>query len=123
MSKLDLTKPVQLRDGRKARIICTDRVSDHYPVLALIPDTDGKEYSESYTVEGKLYTHGSGNSQMDLVNVPERHSIFLNIYKTGNVCQHSTLSGAQIHHHSPSEGDTIEVIHADGKFVEVINHG
>ena len=34
-------KPVYTRDGRKARIICFDRI-DAKPILALVPSTDGK---------------------------------------------------------------------------------
>ena len=37
----DPLKPVQTRDGRKARIICTDRKMDGFPILALIPSHSG----------------------------------------------------------------------------------
>ena len=43
MTKFDPTKPVQTRDGREARIICTDveRKGD-WPIVALIKTSDGE---------------------------------------------------------------------------------
>jgi hypothetical protein len=67
MSKLDLTKPVQTRDGRKVRILSTDRISEKYPILALIGEEEEKLYS--YTAEGRFYENR--DARHDLVNVPD----------------------------------------------------
>lgn len=50
-------KPVVTRDGRSAKIICTDRKFDfndtQYPVIALIRGIDNIEYAIGFTSEGK----------------------------------------------------------------------
>lgn len=48
----DPTKPVQTRDGRKARIICTDAASP-LPIVALVTDK-GVEYPTVFTKEGRV---------------------------------------------------------------------
>lgn len=68
---LDLTRPVQTRDGKKARVICSDRKnSADYPVVALIEEDE--ELINCYTRDGKFF-HGVNVVQhgLDLVNVPE----------------------------------------------------
>jgi hypothetical protein len=65
----DPTKPVQTRDGRKARIICTDVNNPDFPIVAVLtrrgPGTEGVV---SYTAKGhyrKREPHPS-----DLINTP-----------------------------------------------------
>lgn len=64
---LDLTKPVQTRDGRAVRILCTD-AQGQFPVVALVTDQEGKEQVVMYTANGRLYLEGF-DSNFDLVNV------------------------------------------------------
>ena len=56
------------RDGRPARIICVDRISKDYPVIALIRDGGGEGLTV-HTAEG-LYLGGVGGSARDLMPVP-----------------------------------------------------
>lgn len=71
MSEIDWNKPVQTRDGRKVRVLCTDRVGGLYPVIALVPDEiTGEERVRSYTIHGTYSRQHSDSSNMDLVNVP-----------------------------------------------------
>ena len=69
-------KPVCTRDGRKARIICFDRVGD-FPIVAL---TDDREYKEEgvnlYDINGK-----GSNECFDLMMLPERKDGWVNVYK------------------------------------------
>lgn len=73
-STLDLTKPVQLSDGRKARIIATDRkrtLSDgcDYPIVALVKNFYlNDEEVIIFTREGRSAKRYDG---VTLVNVPE----------------------------------------------------
>jgi len=66
---LDATKPVQLRNGRKARIICTDsKVYPAYPVMALVEDERGSETVNYRKADG---TSGLTLScHIDLINIP-----------------------------------------------------
>lgn len=77
---LDYTKPVRTRDGRPARVICTDRALNDRPVIALVKMEDGHEGVCAYTREGR-YTK-TFLDPLDLVNVPEKVRVryWLNVY-------------------------------------------
>ena len=77
----DPTKPVQTRDGRKARIICTDAKQNKYPIVALVTINDEIEDVRSYTESGYFYAF-ENNSAFDLINIPERKVKFANVYET-----------------------------------------
>ena len=74
---IDLKKPVQTRDGKAARIICTDRTNSEYPVVALVylPDDFGEQL-ETYTLKGR-YSQANVDNPYDLVNVPEEKVTYL----------------------------------------------
>lgn len=64
--EFDPTKPVQTRNGRKARILCTDR-KNTYPIVALITFED-EEFYHAYTKEGK-YWEDEDYHEYDLINI------------------------------------------------------
>ena len=72
----DPTKPVQTRDGRKARILCTDLKGlrgDTIAAAVICPNRD--EIAISYHPNGR-YLHQSGlDHDWDLVNIPEEKII------------------------------------------------
>lgn len=71
-------KPVCTRDGRKARIICFDRVNAK-PILALIASTDGKgEDVFDYFVSGKRIASAL-ESDLDLMMPLEKKEGWVNI--------------------------------------------
>ena len=84
MTTFDLAKAMenggrcQTRDGRPARIICTDQKDEHYPVVALVGD-DG-EAPQVYTSGGKYYHCDQGISDRDLVNIPVMREGWVNVY-------------------------------------------
>lgn len=65
--KFDPTKPVRTRDGRPARIICTDRDGE-FSIVGLVKGV-AQEYIYTYRKDG---TFSSGNVDVDLVNIPEK---------------------------------------------------
>ena len=73
-------KPVCTRDGRKARIICHDRQSDHgFPIVALVENA-GAEKDEDvhfYRVNG---TAATAERAQDLVMATEHHVGYINVY-------------------------------------------
>ena len=78
---LDLTKAVQTRDGRKVRILCTDRIQGMWPVAALVTDPEtGDENFCSYTLTGDSPCRLSG---WGLVNVPEETVKYMAYYGKG----------------------------------------
>ncbi|MDO4824258.1 MAG: hypothetical protein Q4A08_08845 [Bacteroidales bacterium] len=61
-------KPVCTRNGKKVRIVCFDRKSYRYPILALVQWNDDLEIEEisSFTAAGKYHASGR-ESEHDLV--------------------------------------------------------
>ena len=76
LEKAKAGKPVCTRDGRKARIICFDRVGD-FPIVALTDDRDYKEEGVNlYDINGK-----GSNECFDLMMLPEKKEGWVNIYR------------------------------------------
>lgn len=72
MTKLfDPTKPVQTRNGRKARIICTDLTSDDGSIAAAITTLSGERVTQ-FHADGRYYVSEGMETDEDLVNIPER---------------------------------------------------
>lgn len=80
-------KPVCTRNGRKARIICFDRISAK-PILALVPSTDRKgEDVFDYFVSGKV-TASPLESNLDLMMLPEKKEGWVNVYYDNDASSH-----------------------------------
>ena len=82
-----LEKPnrkVVTRDGRSVRIICTNRLDENYPVLALINNEDS-EICYSYTIFGELYINQSIDTELDLFFAPQKKSAWINLYKMNSI--------------------------------------
>jgi hypothetical protein len=79
MKAFDPTKPVQTRDGRPARILCTDRASPLYPIVALVRTEKGGEVSHYVTETGQSW-RDEQESGSDLVNIPEKREGWINVY-------------------------------------------
>ena len=81
MTYFDPTKPVQTRDGRKARIVCTNaRIERGYPIAALVETEEGGEEVRNYTKSG-LWIEGARLGKSDLINIPEVAIRYVNIYE------------------------------------------
>lgn len=72
-------RKVITRDGKEARIVCTDK-KGRYPIIGLcqVLDDDDEEI-HSYTKSGKLFM--SRDSNDDLFFAPEKHEGWVNVYK------------------------------------------
>ena len=74
------SRKVVTRDGRNARIICTDRRDLNFPIIALIENiSGGGEKACSYTKDGRHYTDCP--DIFDLFFAPEKHEGWVNLYK------------------------------------------
>ena len=72
-------RKVVTRDGRKVRILCTDRKGDT-PIIALVYDAnDGQEYGYAFYSDGKFFR--DGGDELDLFFAPEKHEGWVNVYK------------------------------------------
>lgn len=81
LQKAKAGKPVCTRDGRKARIICFDKV-DKRPIVALILD-DGCEFVYEYLSDGKSY-NGKDDSY-DLMMLPEKKEGWIIVSKNATI--------------------------------------
>ena len=70
------------RNGRKARVICKDRVSKACPLVVLVTMEDGEEIPFTYHTDGKFY---HDESELDLFFVPEEHEGWINLFG-GSLC-------------------------------------
>ena len=74
-------RKVITRDGRNARIICTD-AKNNYPIVALIEMPNGRERQPcGYKKDGTLIGE---KLSCDLFFAPEKHEGWINLYKSGN---------------------------------------
>ena len=72
------SRRVVTRDGRNARIICTDMKSTTYPVVALIEDGSGYEQLYTFSKNGEYAVNESSRS--DLFFKTEKHEGWINIF-------------------------------------------
>ncbi len=74
------SRKVVTRDGRNARIICTDRRDLNFPIVALVAKEPREgETARYYTKDGKFYMTGSGD--LDLFFAPEKHEGWVNVFE------------------------------------------
>ena len=81
------------REGNPARIICTDKKGNDYPVIALIAEDDGKEYVDHFTEDGS-YAKGEINSRDILFSVEKKEG-WVNLYK--NLLNNITVDSVVYH--------------------------
>lgn len=78
-------REVVTRDGRKVRIICTDRKNhDSHPIIALVETDEDDERVRSFKIDGK-WSVDELESNFDLFFAPEKHEgwIIINKYPDG----------------------------------------
>ena len=120
MTNFDPNKPVRTRDGRSARILATDLKNSSYPIAAAIDRVrTGDECVASYTSDGRYFEGRECAS--DLVNVPERHSLWFNEYahRGGSVYgAYDTRETADDAVAWRDRAAVVELIFEDGKLVD-----
>lgn len=110
-------KPVQTRDGRPARIICTDMEGGAYSIVAIVTTT-GQEHAETFTSAGTYrYEPGHANDARDLVNVPVVTVEYVNYFneKAPTVYTQLEPASSDIDKRSADFAGRIKVTLHDGK--------
>lgn len=79
---LDPTKPVQTRDGRKARILETAMKGDR-PIVGIVTDHDGVEHVSTWPTDGRFFP-AVEKSRDDIVNAPETLKTWHVSWKSGD---------------------------------------
>ena len=78
------SKKVVTREGKPVRIICTNRLDEKYPVIALV-NNENSEICCSYTTFGKLYIDKNKDCELDLFFAPDKKSGWINLYKINSI--------------------------------------
>lgn len=94
----DPDKPVQSRSGMKAKILMKDgNFSNGESILAVFTTPSGKQLSRYLYKDGNYYSNGNP-CDMDLINIPEKHTIerYFYIYNDGSmrVCENTSWHSA-----------------------------
>ena len=71
------SRKIITKEGRNARIICTDRVDSIFPIVALIESKWGESIIAN-TKDGKYFLNDA--SDCDLFFAPEKHEGWVNVY-------------------------------------------
>ena len=116
---LDLTKPVQTRDGQPVKIITTEGRYPEFPIVGYIGSS---EYLELWALDG---SNRMTRRCDDLVNVPEpKHVVdfWVNVYpdNRADVATHSTKKDAT-HWADDMRIDCIHIRYTEDKGAEIIN--
>ena len=74
-------RKVVTREGKSVRIICTNRLDENCPVIALINNEDS-EKCYSYSEFGKFENR---DCELDLLFAPEKKSAWINLYKMNSI--------------------------------------
>lgn len=83
------SKKIVTRDGRSAKIICTDRKNLNHPIVALVKSIFAEEESVvCYTKEGKIFNQVLNDA--DLFFAPEKKEGWINLYRTKTSNQYVT---------------------------------
>lgn len=80
----DPSKKVVTRDGKSARIICTDYKSD-YPIIGLVSIAVNKEIAYNFKENGRFYSTEVEESHLDLFFdiTPNKKEGWVNVYSMG----------------------------------------
>lgn len=83
MTPIDWNKPVQTKDGRKVRVLCTDGPDEMFPVIGII---DGEVIPRRWNLLGTKDC-AYGWDDVNLINAPEKHTLWVNVwrYKADNL--------------------------------------
>ncbi len=113
MNKIDFTKPVQTIDGQPVEIITTKGRDKKYPVIGYIGNSST---FHGFTLHGE-YIEDEEN-KLNLMNVPEKKTMYLNVYESGNsMVTHGTRDKAD-EHASVGRIACVKVEYTEGQFDE-----
>ena len=87
------SQKIMTRDGRKARILCTD-MKNKQPVLALVTEGD-REDIHFYSQNG-VWCNEFPNHKLDLVFAPIKREGWINVYK-GVIENHLPYVGQKVY--------------------------
>lgn len=82
MPEIDWTKPIQTRDGRKARVLATDLRGRRNKPIAVVVTTDGEDQICQFFRNGR-YSCGE-MWDLDIINAPTKRKAWVNIFRNND---------------------------------------
>lgn len=76
-------RKIVTRDGNSVRIICTNKLDELYPIIALV-NYDGVEKCYSYTARGKININQDIDCDLDLFFAPQKKEGWINLFKVNS---------------------------------------
>jgi hypothetical protein len=117
---IDISKPVQQRNGLPAEVFTTNAKHDVYTIIGKRQRPDGAESCASWTTEGRYYARGEAH-EFDLINVPPRTHLFVPFVEDAMyACPYQFLDSAWSK--SPEVSQVLELIFEGGKLIETKIH-
>ena len=119
---LDFSKPVQTRNGRPVRILCTDRKHPYYTVIGLI-EIDGVDTTKYWTEDGHYFSTRDGHyfstrkeNYLDLIQAPQprKHAELIKTWADDDSVRVKRVS------HSGWIEDHYPVFHTDVQYEEIL---
>lgn len=110
MKPLDITKPLQTRLGQKAELVY-DGLTGDWPLAVVVHTNYGIEV-RSYTRNGVHYQ--DEDSPANLMNVPEKRTIWLNINENWPTIEYSSRELAD-HYARSDRLACVEVTYTEGE--------
>ena len=90
---LDLSKPVQTRAGRTAKIFEVINDGSSWPIHGAYQDSTSTWFSRQWRHSGSA-SYGPSTDPYDLINVPETRTVWVNVYKDGLGASFNTKDSA-----------------------------
>ena len=84
---IDFNKPVQTRDGREVRVLCTDGPYKDYPVVGYV--ISEVVVFQSWCISGARWPT-TPSSHDDLINVPDTRVVWVNVHPVDKTTFHAT---------------------------------
>lgn len=84
-------KKVVTRNGKSARIICSDRIDNDYPLVVLVMDPNGEEDLHTYCLNGSYYDDHE-SSENDLFMETQEEVVYVNVLRCKRSGSVSTMT-------------------------------
>lgn len=106
---LDLSKPIQTRDGRKVRVVDTNLINGGRSILAVVTPEYGDEYTISVYSSGSIW-EGEENKS-DIINVKPKQTVYITLFTVHTIGRYV---GSIVHN---TEITSLEEAIAKGKYI------
>lgn len=107
-------RKIVTREGIKARVVCTDRKSESFPIIALVDSGNKAEKVYSFAKNGKFSDGGVHN--LDLFFAPEKKEGWVNIFK----CASNANRYVEYARIFQSKEDAEEAIEGDSDYITTL---